>query len=94
MGKRRILTDEEIEAERKTYKKPIIYKTDESLENQMNLLRKDVINQTSIVVEEFRIMKGHIKGIKDVLRLMLKKRPDQTTKMRLKEIKDLLTEDK
>ena len=55
---------------------------------EMKLLRMDFANTFKDIV----IIKKHINGIKDVLRMMLKKRPDQATKMRLKEIKDLITD--
>ena len=65
----------------------------ESTPNQMKLLRMDVINHTTLISKEIEIIKKYIKGIKDVLRLILKKRPDQTTKNRLKQIIDLLQEE-
>ena len=66
----------------------LIEMRDENMK-EMKLLRIDFMNTFKDIV----IIKKHINGIRDVLRIMLKKRPDQTTKARLKQIIDILKEE-
>ena len=62
------------------------------IQNQMKLLRMDFITYTNKVEHEVKMVKKEIRGIRDALHLMVKKRPDQTTKARLKQIIDILEE--
>jgi hypothetical protein len=58
------------------------------------LMRMDFITYTNKVEHEIKMVKKELRAIKENQRILINKRPDQTTKTRLKQIIDILSEDK